>query len=562
MKKLLFILFLILVSIDVNAANIKASVNKNSVPLGEIFILTISTDENSRETPDLSGLNDGFQTYSTSVSRSSYIINGQTTKSTKWQISMSATKSGKQKIPSLKVGNDFSNEVEIDVLPQGAKASNNTKSSELEYSMRTEFANKNDTFYVQQQIPYNVIITDVGGLQGGEPVFDASDNFIIKSLGQPDVASKYVNGQNVREITFKFVLFALKSGKITIPPVRFNGYTISSGGAGIFSDNIFNINIGIPSRLGFEIPIGLYAPEKEVNILPAPADYKGKWWLPADSVEIRANFTDTNKNFMVGEAFSREIIVTAVGVIDTQLPIPNFATNSDFKQYPQKSTASNELQENIPVAIQKTTNVYIPERSGELILPEISVEWFDINSQKLKVAKVPEQTIRVKENPNLKIPVVNTDVDSQNENTQGSENIGINQLIFLLVAAFVVGIAVSYFIFRPRTAKPVKNKCEKKYFADSIVKKAYANDFKGLRNALLSWANDFYRGKQINTLKDVADSANDKEFSEQINIIIEKLYNPQNDCDFNAEIFTDSFNKIKKANEKQKNNPPLPTLYE
>ena len=109
--------------------------------------------------------------------------------------------------------------------------------------MKAEIANKNNTFYVQQQIPYNVTITDVGALQGGEPVFDASDNFIIKSLGQPDVVSKYINGQSAREITFKFVLFALKSGKMKIPPVRFNGYTISSGGAGIFSDSIFNINI-------------------------------------------------------------------------------------------------------------------------------------------------------------------------------------------------------------------------------------------------------------------------------------------------------------------------------
>ena len=281
----------------------------------------------------------------------------------------------------------------------------------------------------------------MGGLQGGEPVFDPTNDFISKSLAQPDVSSVYKNGKNVREITFKFVLFALKSGKIKIPSVKFNGYTISSNGAGIFTDSIFNLNIGFPSRLGFEVPVNLYAPEKEVNIMPAPSDYNGKWWLPADSVEIRANFTDNNKQFMVGEAFSREITVTAVGVIDTQLPQPDFALSSDFKQYPQKSTAVNEVIENMPVAVQKTINVYIPERSGELTLPEVNVEWFDVNSQTLKTAKLPPQTIRVKENPNLKMVVEDNLTANQEMKVEKNiikENLSLNQLVFLLIVAFIL----------------------------------------------------------------------------------------------------------------------------
>ena len=98
-------------------------------------------------------------------------------------------------------------------------------------------------WYLQEQIPYNVVITDIGGLQGGEPVFDSSSDWIIKSLGTPDVVSKNVNGQNVREIIFKYVLFAQKSGKLKIPAVRFNGYALSNDGGGIFINNAFNFNL-------------------------------------------------------------------------------------------------------------------------------------------------------------------------------------------------------------------------------------------------------------------------------------------------------------------------------
>lgn len=566
MKKLLFAFLFSIISIEASAANITASVNRNKVPLGEVFVLTITSDENTNDTPDLSVLSNDFKTYSTSVSRSSYVVNGKASNSTKWQVTMSALKEGLQNIPPIKVGSDFSNEIEVDILPYGEKSNDKTTSQTPEYSINAEIANKHNKFYVQQQIPYNVTITDVGGLQGGEPVFDPTNDFIIKSLGQPDVSSVYKNGKNVREITFKFVLFALKSGKIKIPSVKFNGYTISSNGAGIFTDSIFNLNIGFPSRLGFEVPVNLYAPEKEVNIMPAPSDYNGKWWLPADSVEIRANFTDNNKQFMVGEAFSREITVTAVGVIDTQLPQPDFALSSDFKQYPQKSTAVNEVIENMPVAVQKTINVYIPERSGELTLPEVNVEWFDVNSQTLKTAKLPPQTIRVKENPNLKMVVEDNLTANQEMKVEKNiikENLSLNQLVFLLIVAFAVGLLVSYFIFKPRKLKAPKPQCETRAYPDFIIKKAYANDFRGLRDGLISWATGFYPDKQINTLKDVADAVNNKEFSEQINIIIAKLYNPQNDCIFNAKIFADSYNNVsKKINKKQKNSTPLPTLYE
>ena len=552
-----------LFSFAVQAANIEATVNKNIISINDAFVLTITADETLNTKPDLSVLSPNFEVYSNSVSKSTYVVNGKASSTTKWQIILSANKSGKQTIPSIPVGNDFSNSVDIEVLKQGEQAK--TKNQEVRYEIRTEI-NENRGWYVQEQIPYNVVITDIGGLQGGEPVFDNNDEWIIKSLGQPEVVSKYKNGINVREIIFKYVLFAQKSGELQIPAVRFNGYTIANNGGGIFSGNIISLNMGMATGLGFEVPINLTAPARKIYIMPAPSGYKGNWWLPAKSVEISAKFVDDN--FIEGEAFSREITLKAVGVIDTQLPQLSFAESKDLKQYPQKSVGTNEIVSDEPVAIQKTTNVYIPQKSGEIEIPAIRVEWFDVTTQRIETAEVGAQKIFVKQNPKLKKTepitksevIVNKDKDVPVETSQ---TLTVAQLISVLLSVFAVGILLGYYIFKPRKNNNAKPQCEQREYPDFIIKKANAADFRALRDALISWATVFYSGSSINTLQDIAKASQDSLFEEQIELLTAKLYNPNDNRKWNAKIFVESFKKVsKKTDKKTKTSTILPELYQ
>ena len=82
MRKLVFIISL-LFSLDAVAANIKATVNRNIIPQGEVFILTLTADENINENPDFSVLKSDYSVYSTSVSHSSYIVNAKASSTTK-----------------------------------------------------------------------------------------------------------------------------------------------------------------------------------------------------------------------------------------------------------------------------------------------------------------------------------------------------------------------------------------------------------------------------------------------------------------------------------------------
>ena len=83
-----------------------------------------------------------------------------------------------------------------------------------------------------------------------------------------------------------------------------------------------------------------------------------------------------------------------------------------------------------------------------------------------------------------------------------------------------------------------------------------------MRDGLVAWATGFYPEHQINNLKDVASAAKNPQFSEQINIILAKLYNPQDESLWNPKIFSDILKDlIKNKNKSAKENPLLPPLY-
>ena len=63
MKKIVFIISMIF-SFNVFAANIEATVNKNIVSQDEVFVFTLTADENVNERPDLSALSTNFKVYS------------------------------------------------------------------------------------------------------------------------------------------------------------------------------------------------------------------------------------------------------------------------------------------------------------------------------------------------------------------------------------------------------------------------------------------------------------------------------------------------------------------
>lgn len=571
-QKLLLALLVMFWHFDCKAAALTAEIDRPRAAIGENFVLTIKADENIKEMPDLSPLDTDFRVFSRSVSQQNYIINGTAKAETSWRIGLTALRAGKLEIPAIRVGNDTTKPLFIEI-GQGAPAEKmpvKAASSEA-YQMRAEIVGERSQYYVQQPVKYNVIITDSGSLQGGEPVFDQENgnDWIIRSLGQPDITTQTVDNKTVRTIIFKYALFPQKSGELKIPEVVFNGAALGKNAglnASVFSQDIFSLSINLPSIFNFETPVTLHAPSQNVTVLPAPQNYPGHWWLPAENVLLQARYLENNPQFEAGQAFSREIILTAYGITENQLPQLSLTSVNGLKQYPEKSSGQTRLEDNQIVAEKKTVVVYVPENGGEIVLPEIAVDWYNINTGRFEKAILPAQTINVAGRVAAEqIPLVSESpaVSQQTAAIVPAINPMWYKNVYVLSGlAFALGMLLSYFLFRCRFTA-VKPQCEMRRYPDYLIKKAYQNDFRSLRDGLISWATGFYPDKQITNLRDVAAAVNNENLSRQIDIIMAKLYNPKDDSNWNPKIFADNLQKVMKKNDKKtKNKQLLPPLYE
>ncbi|MBQ8465823.1 MAG: protein BatD [Alphaproteobacteria bacterium] len=584
MRKIIKILVCIqlLWSSNVWAQNLKAYANRTEVPQGETFILTLETDDDkTSDSPDLSVLEKDFNVYSVGSAFQSSYVNGKTSHSRQWQIVLMPKNSGKIEIPAIKVGSMQSEPIVLNVasaqLAKQAQKADET-AQKPSFAVDSEIDNKNP--YVQQQVNYSFKIYDTGGLNGDAPVLmdNGHNDWVVKSLGSPEVKSKVINGRQLREITFKYALFPQKSGILKTPEFEFNGYylTRSRRGSEPF-DDIFNsgfFKMGFTDMFATRNPVVLRTESIDVEVKPVPAANGGYWWLPASQVSLSAEWENKNPIFRVGEAVSRSVYLKASGVMETQLPDVKFEEIAGAKQYPENPVAMSSENNGTIISVKKFSNVYIPEQSGEMIIPEVSIDWFNTHSGKIEKAILPAQKVMVfpavagaetsmtETSEIVPIEPKETDVPVSYENSQKQINgmLKSQWLTGLWIAlAFVLGLLFSYLLFGRRVSSEKHHNVS--FYVKQIEKNARREDYKALRNSLLEWAKAVYSEVVISNLDDVTAQVKEKELKEQIEQIGTALYSPKK-SDFKSDAFIKAFqSEMKKQKKNKKKAEPLPKLY-
>ncbi|MBE6444937.1 MAG: protein BatD [Alphaproteobacteria bacterium] len=572
MRKIFFVFVFFVFAYSATAQTFEARVNRSSVPEGETFLLTLELNgAKTNQTPNFSPLDIDFTTYSIAQSHRTNIVNGNVSQSQQWNLVLMPNKIGKIVIPAIELDKYKTTPIEIYVGEQNAKdISDQSQIKPVRFKINGSIDNTKP--YVQQQINYTLTLYDAGGLQGDAPFFVNNDenNWIIKSLGEPQIQTKLDNGKTYREITFKYALFAQKSGEIEIPPVRFNGFYLTKDQrtdpfANLFADSAFSGGFGFSDVFATRNPVILNTKPIKVNVQPAPAENGRDWWLPAENVKLYAEFVSQPPRFKVGDAVSRNIYLQATGVIDSQLPDITFSATPNLKQYPEKPQFEAKLQNGKIIATKKITNVYIPTKAGELILPEISVDWFNTKTKTMETATLPEMKVLVAENPNMQknnnqpsaiAKQENNFIESQN-NQPPKPVIPETSVWKMNILAFGLGIIICLIIIKlVSLARSIKSG-----YSKQVISAAKNRDFRTLRDAILAWAQNKWPDKKIISLQDVDEIVENKEFRCELDKLSEVLYS-QNEKEWNEFLFIKTFKKINKKHRKiGKYNEPLPKLY-
>ncbi len=569
-KTILTVLAVMFLSFEAYAQSFTATVNRNEIPEGETFVLTFNLqDVDTSQAPDLSVLSNDFTVFSVSNGYRTSIVNGDVSKSRQWNIVLMPNKTGEITIPSIDLAGYKSNEIKLNVVPAGAEVNiaEPKVAPSPKFKISGEVDNKNP--FVQQQINYQLKIYDAGGLQGDAPVFmSQNDDWVIRGLGEPKIETKIINGQSLREITFNYALFAQKSGKLTIPAVKFSGYYLSKSTrsdpfARFFEEDDFFSGFGMHDVFATRTPVLLTSKPIEVEVKPALSN--DGWWLPAEDVRLSAEFVGGTPQFKVGEAVSRNIYLKAVGAMTEQLPEIKFADIKGIKQYPEKPQTEMREEGGDIVSYVKIANVYIPDTAGEVTLPAVKVKWFNTLTQSFETATIPEyKTYVAAGNGNQVMPqpqskAAETAVAEPVEvQVVTSENVNQDNLYWLIGGAFAGGILLTLLLLKLASAINNPSSNHKKI----IISAAKNKDLHLLKDELLLWAAQEFPRHKIANLQDVADIFDNQEFNKELDKIRETLYS-EDSKDWDNKNFVEVFNKISKHIKKHKRsiNEPLPKLY-
>lgn len=563
-----------MIAFSAQAANFIAKVNRNPVPLGETFVLTLQYDGNpGNSEPDLSPLHKDFTIYSVGRDYQHRSINGVVSNTYQWNVVMAPKVADRAIIPAIMFKDLSSRPIELKIAAETVAGSNTPK-----FSIGRSITKHNP--FVQEQLIYTLVLKTTEEVRGNMPQFpeNANTDWVIKQIDNPVVSSEIDNGIETRKIEIRYAMFPQKSGKLQTPELTFNGYYIDknkldnryfSSVFGGFASDVFG-------RMGMDQSmqrINLTAKPIEVDVRPIPAINNGDWWLPSTKVEINSDWQDKIPAFKAGEAVNRKITLMAAGVADTQLPKLRFKEQSGLKQYPEKPEYASIAVDNGIISSMTINVVYIPEHGGQMTLPEIVVPWYNITTNQMEKAILPAVKIMVDGKPASETITDNfatTPEKAENKDITTSESKNYLSLKFILsivALAFAAGLGVSWLILRYNnlSSAQISAKTSKDDLQPSSkhnLKKALQDgNLKNIRNEILLWARQIYPDETIRNLEDVAHVLDSEELGKQFRQLDSALYSDQSgkvDIPQLSKLMT---NLMKKQKAKKSDSPLLPRLY-
>ena len=506
----------LLCSLPLQAANITASVDRNPVSENDSFQLTLEADASPDDDPDFTPLKTDFQILNQSQSQNASYINGSFSRTIRWNLTLMAKHTGTLTIPSIHFGKDTSPQLRLTVNSGSASTSQATQQP---VTLTASLSKK--SVWEQSQVVYTLKLlsrVNLSGVDLSDPEFK-QDEVIAEPMGKEKRYQTQINGVAHLVIEKSWALFPQKPGKLTIAPV------------------IGRVQLQRRSSNSFFDPFAqgqirsVRSDSVSLEVKPHPANIQQSQWLPSKEVRLVEEWSPDEKSFKVGEPVTRTITLFADGALSSQIPSLSQGEIHGIKQYPDQPTLKNQLQDDGIIGARSEKIALIPANAGDYTLPAIEIPWFNTQTGKQEIARIPAHRIKVTgsatavQNTPAVMPIQSTPVVAQTSavNNQTSPVWKITTAGFAI--AWLVTLGLWIFVPRKKVAKqkPVKEKSVSHSQARKKVEQACKqHDAVGCKNALIEWG-QMAVNHDIHSLGNLAAHV-DNEFSQALQQLNASLY--------------------------------------
>ena len=391
-------------------ASIEASVERNPVNLEDSFDIIFTSTETPEDLPDFSPLKQNFSVLSQSQSENSSWINGQSSRTIKWVVSVMANRPGKLEIPAIRFGSTESNAISVTVMP--VAASKNLSHNDDDLFMEVSAIPENP--YVQEQIIYTLKLytrVDIAQAKLNEPeLADA----VIEKLTEDSSYNTRINGVEYSVTERKYALFPQKSGTLTINPLVLTAEVVRSSNSTF--NGFFNPQLTRSKRIESKAII--------VKVKPIPNEFDKQHWLPAEKVELSQQFSGDVQQMKIGDPLTRTLTIKAKGVSVGQLPeLSTMTSDNNLKTYPDQPILNEKKLLDGLTASREEKIAIIPSKEGNYKLPAIEIPWFNTETKKIEIATLPETSVNVLSSEHLPEPNTSEESTTTSEQKSSSPNV-------------------------------------------------------------------------------------------------------------------------------------------
>lgn len=382
-------LLLVLVAPLLQAATVKAFLDRSQVPLGDTVTLNIQAQASVGQI-DLAPLQNDFQVLGTSRSSSVDFVNGKVSRTTQIGIALKPLRTGTLTIPALQVGGGSTQPLSVTVT--AATAGNSGKPGAPVFMQDSVLAT---TPYVGQQTVYTARLFYLPGVDGASSDPTADGAQLVK-LDRDQHYTVNRNGYVYQVLERSWAVIPQRAGPITIHGPQFQGQNLSANNVGQLFNNP-NSWLNRPGATPFSAlaqPVQAVAPDVQITARAVPAG-AGKPWLPARDVTLKLTGLPANGTLDGSAPLTLTLTVSATGMPASALPEPTLPPIAGASVYPDQTQDATDARGEWLQGARTRSFAVVPARNGTVSIPAISLDWWNVATDRAEQATVPAHSITV-----------------------------------------------------------------------------------------------------------------------------------------------------------------------
>jgi hypothetical protein len=444
------------------------------------------------------------------------IVNFKRASRTSWNLALMPRRTGRIRIPAFQIGNATTRPIEVNVSPalEGPEAGS-------PFSAR--LVADRESAFIGEQILIRILLTsarDVGDLRGSSLDLPGTETTLVNQ----SEFQRVIGGEPYQVTELAYAVFPQTAGPLSVPSIQ---YTAS-----------IRRSRGVIAR----------TEARTIDILDPASDSAASQkrpWLPADAVAVASEWSGPDDVLHVGEPITRTIRIAtasqrAAAISPISLP------DGPYKQYSEQPILDDTETSTGILGRRTDSIVLVPTQPGELRLPAVEIDWWNIDERRWQVARLPEEILYVEAGAGT-APVdpvapdasatgaipptgIEPDTPSLPRSTDSRLTIALGLLSAILLAC-CIALWVRVRRLEAR-ARPVESDAGSSSEHATRVQTAFNRALRSLskrdpneaRRDILSWARLQWPGFKITRLDEISDQTNDADLVRALASLDAELY--------------------------------------